>query len=738
MRELADGTHEGWIAVEGMVCAACGQIVESELNALPGVKSVRVALMTERARVVWDAAQTPASDLFRAIKRAGYTPFPADSAELEAAQRQRSRLLLWRLLVAGLAMMQVMMYAWPEYTMAPGEIESDVIRLLRWAQWMITLPVMLFCAWPIFGNALHSLRRRRLGMDVPATFGILLAFFASSAATFESKGEVWFDSVTMFVFFLLLARWLEAAARARATLRLEALRRLLPSSVTRILTRSDGSAGVEYVSPSRLAPGDIIQIAAGETFAADGAIIQGDTQADEALLTGESQPLAKPCGAWVRAGSVNVLASVQVRVEHTSTDSTLGQIRQMVDDAAATRPDWMRTADRWATVFLAGVLVLAAAAWLAWQFIDPSRALGVAIAVLIVTCPCALSLATPAAMLTATASLARRGIWLRTPGALERLANVSRIAFDKTGTLTQGTPAIAGIQLERAGASTDDALQTAAALAAWSRHPLSRALVSACAQAPAAAAAVVETAGGGLTGVVDGRTYRLGSLDFVARDGDTLDPTGQPQDGLSATWLADEQGIIARFAFDDPLREDAGQAIAALHDAGLKIALLSGDASSAVARVAGRIQLDDARGGLAPAQKLDIVRQWQSQGETVAMVGDGINDGPALAGADVSIALNEAAPLARSHADFVLASGRLTDLAQAHQMAGRAVRIMRSNLVWAISYNACGVPLAALGYMPPWAAGLGMALSSLLVIGNGLRLLRQPEQAAPTPHLQTA
>lgn len=728
VRELPDGTHEGWIAVEGMVCAACGQAIESQVGALPGVKSVRVSLMTERTRVVWDASVTPPSDLFRAIRQAGYSPYPADSAELEAAQRQRSRLLFWRLLVAGLAMMQVMMYAWPEYIMAPGDIEPDVIRLLRWAQWMLTLPVMLFCAWPIFANAVHSLRRRRIGMDVPAALGIVLAFFASSASTFESSGEVWFDSVTMFVFFLLLARWLEAAARARATLRLEALRRLLPTSVTRIHVDPDGSTQVQYVSPSLLSPGDIVQTAPGETFAADGYIVSGATQVDEALLTGESQPLTKPQGAWVRAGSVNVLATVRLRVEHASTDSTLGQIRRLVDDAAAARPDWMRTADRWATIFLGGVLVVAGLSWLGWQFVDPSRGLSVAIAVLIVTCPCALSLATPAAMLAATAALARRGIWLRTPAALERLARIGRVAFDKTGTLTQGTPAVTTVATLRHDIDASRALRIAAALASWSRHPLSRALVAGCGQAAETTAMNVrELPGKGLAGSIDGIEYRLGNAEFTGAT--TAELQALPHDdGHPVTWLSSNQGIIAGFAFDDPVREDAAAAVAALHKAGVQVALLSGDASSAVRRVAEHVHLDDARGSLAPAEKLEVLRTWQAQGETVAMVGDGINDGPALAGADISIVLNEAAPLARSHADIVLASGRLTDLSEARDMASRAVQTMRTNLIWAMTYNACSVPLAVLGYMPPWAAGLGMALSSLLVIGNGLRLLRKPRK----------
>lgn len=733
-RALPGGLREAWIAVDGMVCAACGHTIEAALRAVPGVRSARVALMTQRARVVWEASAAAPSDLFRAIARVGYAPFPAGSAEFEAARRQASRLLLWRLLVAACAMMQVMMYAWPEYIMGPGVIEPDLVILLRWAQWMMTVPVMLFCAWPILGNALRSLRSGRISMDLPAAIGIVLAFGASSAATFDGVGEVWFDSVTMFVFFLLLARWLEASARHRATLRLEALNRLLPATVARVTQDAQmppGTGRVEYVAPARLLAGDLVRVAPGEAFAADGRLVEGDTHVNEALLTGESLPLPKRCGAVVRAGSINVLATVLMRVECPASDSTLGNIRRLVDEAASARPDWMRTADRWATVFLIGVMVLAAAAWAGWQFVDPTRALAVAISVLIVTCPCALSLATPSAMLAATAGLARRGIWLRVPGALERLAAVEYVAFDKTGTLTDGVPALDIITPLRAGTDPIQARMIGAALAAWSRHPLSRALAAAVPE-PDAAGSVRETAGGGLEGSVAGRPYRLGSLTFVqagVTDGGYATPPDAVTD-LPSAWLADAQGLIARFTFGDSLRLDAGPAVEALQAGGLRVALLSGDAPASVARVAARLRVDDACGGMTPEEKLARVRGWQQHGKTVAMVGDGINDGPALAGADVSIALGDAAPLAHSSADLILASGRLYDLPLVRHTARRAVRIMRQNLLWAFSWNAVSVPLALLGYMPPWAAGLGMALSSLLVIGNGLRLLNPPSHVA--------
>ncbi len=758
LHRLPGGEAETWIAIDGMVCAACAQTLEAALAAVPGVRQARVTVMTERARVRWLTAAAPLSALYQAIAAAGYRPFPADSAAREAARRSSTRLALWRLLVAAAAMMQVMMYAAPEYLVAPGDITPDLVRLLRWAQWMVTLPVMLFCAWPILANAVRSLRAGRVAMDLPAGLGIVLAFVASSQATFTGTGHVWFDSVTMFVFFLLLARWLQAHAQARATARLERLGRALPSLASR--RASDGR--FETVAASQLAAGDVIRVPAGEAFAVDGQVVAGATAADEALLTGESRAVAKPCGARVRAGSTNLLDPVLVRVEQVGADATLGRIRQLIDEAAAARPGWMRTADRWASVFLIGVLTLAGLAWLGWQWVDPTRALPVAIAILIVTCPCALSLATPAAMLSATAALARRGIWLRHPAALERLARVDHVAFDKTGTLTHGAARLLYVTVIRAGMDHTQAHALAAALAAWSRHPRSRAIAQAAsppqavpvpvtvAGSPAAdrasgqaadlppaqadprqppavdtpsATEVREIPGAGLIGTIAGRRYRLGHAAFAA--GSVARAAQVP----AGTWLADDVDLIAHFDIDDPVREDARATLTQLQRQGVAVALLSGDTPARVARLVGRLPLAEAHGGMSPQAKLARIRAWQADGGTVAMVGDGINDGPALAGADLSIALGDATRLAQDQADIILADARLTDIARARELAHRAVRVMRQNLAWSLTYNTACVPLAVLGYMPPWAAGLGMALSSMLVIGNGLRLMREPVPA---------
>ncbi len=709
-RRLTDGRWESWIAVEGMDCAACGQQIEHALMRLPGVVNAQVSVVTSRARVVWKDGALAPSALFLAIAGQGYQPYPAGSAEREHAARRSGRMLLWRLLVAAFCMMQVMMYATAEYLAGPGDITDDQLVLLRWAQWMISIPVMLFAAWPILRSAWRSLKARTLGMDVPASLGILLAFGASTVSTFNGQGEVWFDSVTMFVFFLLLARYVEAWARGRATAHLESLDRRLPATAM----RADGASFTE-VPAARLAQGDRIRVAPGETFPADGTVLDGDTTADESILTGESLPAGKTVGDAVVAGSVNLSASVDLLVTHAPGDSTVARIRDLIAVAAQTRPDWVRVADRWAAWFLAVVLLLAAGSWMLWQSVDPHRALSVAIAVLIVTCPCALSLAAPAAMLSATAGLARRGIWLRNPSALERLLRVRHVAFDKTGTLTQATLSLASVEPLREGVDGDAWLGVAAALASASRHPLSRALA---ASAPASGSTTHwrEWPGQGIEANVDGRPYRLGSAAFTGAAPLAAD--------VPAVWLADEVGPVACFTFADALRPDAAAAVSGLQANGVRCALWSGDRPEPVARLADALGMADARAAMTPDDKLRAMLAAQEKGEAVLMVGDGINDGPALARADVSATLGGAAALAQGQADLVLASGRLTDLMAVRRVATDAQRITRQNLIWAAGWNAASVPLALLGFMPPWLAGLGMAASSVLVIGNGLRLLK--------------
>ena len=724
------GLASGWessVMIEGMHCATCALAVEDALRAVPGVLGAEVSAASQRARVLWSANHVQPSGWMQAVQAAGYRAVPANDAQARARRLAQSRTALWRLLVAALCMMQVMMYAYPAYVAAPGDLSTEMAQLLRWASWVLTLPVVLFSCGPFFSTAWRDLAQRRISMDLPVALGMLITFGVSSAGTFEPEGifgaEVYFDSLTMFVTFLLFGRWLQTRLRDQTAGALEALMNRLPDSVA----RRKPQGGFERVPVRRLQPGDVIQVRPGEAFAADGELLLGETRVDESLLTGESYPVQRGPGAAVIAGSHNLLSAVEVRVTQVGPDTRYARIVALMESVSANRPRLARLADRMARPFLLSVLVAAALACAYWWRQDPGHALMVAVAVLVVTCPCALSLATPAAMLAAAGALARCGVLVRRLDAFEALATVDTVILDKTGTLTRDGLVLGRTQV-RAGITEAQVLAQAAALARHSLHPVSRALVAASSSQQTSAShtdwlalAVIETAGGGVSGRVgylpDGREameMRLGSAAFCR--------LVQPDSSLMQVFLADAQGWLATFDLQEDLRPDARATVQALQAAGISVHLLSGDRPRAVARVAQALGITAHIGACTPQYKLDFLVQAQQAGRRVAMVGDGLNDGPVLAGADVSFAFGQAVPLAQTKADFVVPGGQLLAVAQAVLLARRTVRIVRQNLAWAALYNAVCVPLAVAGLLSAWAAGLGMAVSSLLVVLNALRL----------------
>jgi Cu2+-exporting ATPase len=513
---------------------------------------------------------------------------------------------------------------------------------------------------------------------------------------------------------------MRARHRVAATLE-EALARM-PQTAQRV--RPDGS--LEAVSVHALRPGDVVQVALGESYPADGELIEGQTQADESLLSGESRPVPRQCGDALVGGALNVGAPVRMRVQRVGADTRYERIVALMQQALTERPALARSADRWARPFLWAVLVLAMGAAAVWSLVDPSRAVWVAVSVLIVTCPCALSLAAPSALVAAAGGLARRGVLLQRLDALEALARVRRLFIDKTGTLTEDSLALRELKPAATLAAAEIApLQArAAALARWSMHPLSRALVQALSTAEAAPGEggwtqVREQPGQGLCALdAQGVEWRLGRAAWVADA-----PVADGSDALQAAFGPRGQ-VLLSFCFEERLREDAAAAMAALRAAGIEPALLSGDAPARVQRVAQRLNLPVALGGATPERKLEAVRETQARGEVVAMVGDGVNDAPVLAQADVSFAMGDGALVARVHADAILPSQRLQALADARSIAAKAMGVVRQNIAWAAFYNLACIPLALAGWLPPWAAGLGMAASSLLVVGNSLRLAR--------------
>jgi len=728
VRDLPDGTREVSLLLEGIHCGACIWLIEHWLAQRPGIAAAEVNFATRRARVAFDPARARLSDVLRAVAAVGYHGYPYDPARREALVRRESRTLLLRMAVALLAMMQVMMFAIPTYVTVDG-VEPAHRLLLEWASLTLTLPVIAYSAVPFLRGAWRDVRLLRPGMDVPVALGLVAAFGASVWSTFSGDGPVYYDSVTMFVALLLVARYVELAARRRAGDAVEAVAKARPARAERLVdwpTRRD----VEAVAASALATGDAVLVRAGATVPADGTVVAGRASVEEAILTGESQPLRRGPGDAVLAGSVVRDDALVVRVAAAGEATRLAAIERLVTRAAGERPRVARVADRVAARFVALLLALAAITALAWWFHDPARALAVTFAVLVVSCPCALSLATPAALAAAAGALARRHVVVARADALEALARVTHVIFDKTGTLTAGRITLTLVAWHRTDTAPADAIALAAALEAQSEHPLARAFREA--QGERAMPRVDDLrgiAGQGVEGTVGGRVVRLGRPEFAAAlSGAAPSDPGAPDPAATIVALGDGHGLVALFALADGLRPGAAELVTRL--AALRVApmILSGDGPEAVATVAARLGIAEARGDATPEDKRAAVAALQAQGAVVAMIGDGVNDAPSLAQAHVSLSLGSATPLAQWTADVVVLSDDLSLVAATLAHARRTFRVVRENLGWAFAYNAIAIPAAALGYVTPLAAAAGMSLSSIVVVANALRVARLRER----------
>jgi len=556
-------------------------------------------------------------------------------------------------------------------------------------------------------------------MDVTVALGIGTAFVASLPAT-AWGGPVYYEAVTMFVFFLSAGRWFEAKALAATLDAGEALEQMLPRHAVRIA--ADGRH--EKVLPAALQPGERVWIAAGDAVPADCVLESGASDFNEALLTGESAPAARRVGDALLAGSVNLSTPVEARVERVGEQQTLAQARRLVERAAGEKPRWAQLADRVAARFVVVVLLLAAGAGAAWLAFDPPRALPVVIAVLVVSCPCALALAAPVARAACAGALARDGVLVTSGRAIEALASVTRVVFDKTGTLTTGRMRIAS--LETLGDLDANAcLGIAAALEQAMPHPVAHAVSAAWSGLYPQAIGLRPVAGAGVEGRVAGQLHRVGSPGFCAELAGSPPPFTTSDDAPLVA-LAAEGRWLAILRLDDTLRPEAAEAVRRLRDLGVAASLVSGDRESVVANVANATGISNPVSGATPEAKLRIVKDFVAAGDTVAMVGDGVNDAPSLAAAHVGIAVGGAAAAARSQADLVLVNPSLLAIAGAIETARRARRIVAQNLAWAAAYNALSLPLALFGVLTPWMASLGMSLSSLLVVMNALRLARKP------------
>ncbi len=705
LRRRSAKSSEVALLVDGIRCGGCVWLIERTLSALPGVESVNVNAMTRRVRVMFQPARTTLSDLLGALSSAGYQPRPLDSGSLDDARRDESRQLLKRLMVAGFCMMQAMMFALVLYLGPDNEIQGPTLDLFRWLGFLVASPVVLYSARPFFQGAWRAWRGRHLNMDVPIALAVSIIYSASFVQCLTRAGEVYFDSVTMLVFFLLTGRYLEMRARHRALDHTDALARLTPSWAERL----DDENRTHRVPLSELRAGDRLRVRDGGSIPADGLLLDAHARVDESLLSGESSPVDKVAGDPVIAGSVVQGQPMTFRVTHCGEETFLANLANLATRAQTSRPRLARAGEKTTSRFVLRVLALTSVTALVWSVLDPSRLLDACLAVLVVSCPCAFALAVPAAITRGLSVLARRGVLVLRPDALEALTDIDHAVFDKTGTLTEPTLSIVehDLSLDR-----DTVFLWAASLSAITQHPLASAFTAACGQHALPVEHARNLPGLGVTGQVDGRRLSLGRADFA---------TGG-KEGDDDLVLAEAGRVLGRFRIRERLRQGAADTVRSLAAKGVTSEIVSGDSRDRVRIVANRLGISEWRSRCLPDEKLERISELRQAGHSVLAVGDGSNDAPVLAGADVSIALASGSDLAQAQADIVLCSGHLGGINETRNLAFATSRVLAQNQRWALAYNLCAMPMAAMGWVPPWLAAIGMSASSLVVVLNALRI----------------
>lgn len=709
------GGQEAQLLIGGITCAACIWLLENHLNKQPGVISFTVNHSTQRARLVWAQDKTSLSSLLIAVHELGYTARPYQPDEVENQLKAENRSMLIRLAVAGMGTFQSMMLAFPLYMELISGLSPGFVGFFRWFGLLVATPVVLYSAAPFFRNALRDIKTRHLTMDVPVAIAIGLAYLASVWVTVMGGEEVYFESVCMFTFFLLLGRYIEAQARYRAGLTGNALAGFHPTVATRVTGEH-----TEIVPVHQVIQGDVVRVRPGETLPVDGVILHGQSTLNESALTGEYLPETKVAGDTVHAGSVNGENPLDIQVAKSGAQTRLSGILRILDRVQSEKPPVARMADRIAGKFIGRVLILAPVVWIGWWLAGADNAFDITLSVLVVTCPCALSLATPTAITTATVKLRRLGLLPTRGHALESMNDIDTVVFDKTGTLTRGQLSLIDTRLV-GETDMDTCLRLAAGLEQHSEHPIAKVFHG----RPAAAIDHVSNhLGGGLSGAFGGQSFFIGHRDFVAQHTQAPAPESESHSGMEI-WLASDDQWLARFRLDDQPRDDAAQAVKALQNAGIRTLLLSGDRSGHVRQIADMLGIEEAIGQASPEQKLNVLKKLRSEGHKVMMVGDGLNDLPSMAGAGISVAMGTAADLTQLKADAVLLNGQLMQLIAAIETSRQTRKIIRQNMIWAIGYNVSALPLAAAGLVPSWLAAIGMSLSSLIVVLNALRLGRQ-------------
>lgn len=719
--------REATLIIEGITCAACIWLNEHHLQRLPGIVSVNIHYSNHRARIRWDNTQLTLSHILEAIHAIGYRAFPYDTTRQERLNQQERKQMLNRLWIAGLSMMQVMMYAIPVYLADATDMETRFLWILHWASFFLTLPVVLYSAIPFYQGTWRDFKRHRVGMDTPITMGILTTFCASSWALMNHvEHGIYFDSVSMFIFLLLGGRYLESLARRKAGEATENLVKLIPAFAHHLPNWPNNEISRE-LPVSEVIPGHTLLIKPGETVPADGYILKGQSTANEALLTGEGLPIPKASGNTLIAGSTNLDSPLIMRVTQTGQTTRLASIVRLLDQALALKPFQHRLADRFAHYFATFLLIIALGCYVVWYPLAPEQALWITVSVLVISCPCALSLATPTALTAASGHLAQIGVLITRSHALEALAHVTDVVFDKTGTLTKGQLTLSHI-IPFSTRESDFLLAIAGALEHGSEHPIARSFISLTSSLshPLHVNERINYPGKGIAGDIDDVYWHLGTLEFVAElAGPLPPPLIEAPAAATVVGLGSSRGWEAILIFSDQTKPEANDTILRLKAAGLVTHIVSGDSEHTVAHLANQLKVDHHCARATPEGKLAYVTTLQERNAQVLMVGDGINDAPVLARANISMAMGSGTDITQASSDMIIMNNELGCLPYAISIARKTFTIIQQNLWWATAYNIIALPLAMGGFVTPWAASLGMASSSLLVVINALRLIKR-------------
>lgn len=716
-----DNSREAKLIIEGITCPACVWLIESRVAKLNGVNNINVNYSTQRCSINWQENKITLSEILSAINQLGYKVFPYNYKRRELLYENERKSQLIRLGIAGLFGMQVMMIAIALYFGEASGIEKHYRVFFHWISLALTLPVLLYSGQPIFTGAFRDIKNKRPGMDVPIALGLSIAFISSLWSTLQQSGHVYFDSIVMFIFFILGGRYFEFMSRKKSTAYLDKTSSILPQFATRINLNDEQ----EDIELNKLSSGDKLLIKPGAVIPVDGIVIDGCSSVNESIITGESLPVSKKQGMKVIGGSTNNESPLYISARNIGEQSVLSNIARIIEKASANKPETILLANRIVTAFICVLLIIACAVAFYWYHADQSRWLEITIAVLVVSCPCALSLATPTAMASAATTLIQNGIALINNNALEKIANSNCFVFDKTGTLTKGELSLAHTDIYDKAFNENDVLTIASALESASEHPIAKAIMTAAENKESISIKNIKNfPGEGISGTTD-RQWFIGTQTFINENCKEKNFKNiSNENNLRQIILATKDSIVAVFFFNDEIRDNSPELINDLKAKNKKIILMSGDNEPIVKATANKLGINQYYANLKPEEKLNNILKLQQQGECVCMIGDGINDAPAFAQADVSVAMTDASDITKLNADMLLLNNKINTLETMLKVASKTNNTIKINFSWALAYNLTALPFAMMGYIAPWMAAIGMSLSSLIVVLNASKITK--------------